>query len=72
MKKLREATSRFENNKSKKEFMDNPTKPMWAKGGSVKVNKKNKTKKQNKKYVTVKNRFSDRMLPNKKRTTRIY
>jgi len=72
MKKLREATSRFENNMSKKEFMDNPTKPMWAKGGSVKVNKKNKTKQKNKKYVTVKNRFSDRMLPNKKRTTRIY
>jgi len=72
MKKLREATSRFENNMSKKEFMDNPTKPMWAKGGSVKVNKKNKTKQKNKKYITVKNRFSDRMLPNKKRTTRIY
>tara|TARA_R110002051_G_scaffold297056_1_gene363294 strand:- start:567 stop:1067 length:501 start_codon:yes stop_codon:yes gene_type:complete len=37
----------------------------WKKGGSVKVNKK-------KKYREVTNRFSDRMLPNKKRTTRIY
>jgi hypothetical protein len=70
MKKLREATSRFENNKSKKEFMDNPTKPMWAKGGSVKVNKKKQNIKKT--YRTVTNRFSDRMLPGKKRTTRIY
>jgi len=70
MKKLREATSRFENNKSKKEFMDNPTKPMWAKGGSVKVNKKKQNIKKT--YRTVTNRFLDRMLPGKKRTTRIY
>ncbi len=70
MKKLREATSRFENNKSKKEFMDNPTKPLWAKGGSVKVNKKKQNIKKT--YRTVTNRFSDRMLPGKKRTTRIY
>ena len=37
----------------------------WKKGGSVNVKKK-------KKYREVTNRFSDRMLPNKKRTTRIY
>ena len=36
----------------------------WAKGGSVNTKKKQ--------YRTVTNRFSDRMLPNKKRTTRIY
>jgi len=71
-KKLIDAVKRYENNKDSKVFRDDPTKPMWAKGGSVKVNKKNKTKQKNKKYVTVKNRFSDRMLPNKKRTTRIY
>lgn len=70
--KLRDAIRRYENNKDSKVFRDDPTKAMWAKGGSVKVNKKNKTKQKNKKYVTVKNRFSDRMLPNKKRTTRIY
>ena len=36
----------------------------WAKGGSVNLNKKQ--------YKTVINKFSDRMLPGKKRTTRIY
>lgn len=36
----------------------------WAKGGSVNTKKKQ--------YRTVTNKFSDRMLPNKKRTTRIY
>jgi hypothetical protein len=36
----------------------------WAKGGSVSTKKKQ--------YRTVTNKFSDRMLPNKKRTTRIY
>ena len=36
----------------------------WAKGGSVNLKKKQ--------YKTVINKFSDRMLPGKKRTTRIY
>lgn len=36
----------------------------WNKGGSVNTKKKQ--------YKTVTNRFSDRMLPGKKRTTRIY
>jgi len=39
----------------------------WAKGGSVNTKKARKTK-----FRTVTNRFSDRMLPGKKRTTRIY
>jgi len=43
---------------------------MWAKGGSVKVNKKKQSNKKT--YRTVTNKFSDRMLPGKKRTTRIY
>ncbi len=37
----------------------------WAKGGSVKV-------KKSKKYREVENKYSSRMLPGKKRTTRIY
>jgi len=36
----------------------------WKRGGSVNTKKKQ--------YKTITNRFSDRMLPNKKRTTRIY
>jgi len=36
----------------------------WNKGGSVNTKKKQ--------YKTITNRFSDRMLPGKKRTTRIY
>jgi hypothetical protein len=69
-KKLLDAIKRYENNKDSKVFRDNPTKPMWAKGGSVKVNKKKQSNK--KAYRTVTNKFSDRMLPGKKRTTRIY
>ena len=37
----------------------------WAKGGSVKV-------KKSKKYREIDNKYSSRMLPGKKRTTRIY
>ena len=69
-KKLMDAIKKYENNKDSKIFRDNPTKPMWAKGGSVKVNKKKQNIKKT--YRTVTNRFSDRMLPGKKRTTRIY
>lgn len=69
-KKLLDAIKRYENNKDSKVFRDNPTKPMWAKGGSVKVNKKKQSNKKT--YRTVTNKFSDRMLPGKKRTTRIY
>jgi hypothetical protein len=37
----------------------------WAKGGSVNVEK-------SKKYREVENKYSNRMLPNKRKTTRIY
>ena len=51
--------------KLRKAFQDYRDTKKWKKGGSVNVKKK-------KKYREVTNRFSDRMLPNKKRTTRIY
>ena len=69
-KKKKKRGKKYENNKDSKIFRDNPTRPLWAKGGSVKVNKKKQNIKKT--YRTVTNRFSDRMLPGKKRTTRIY
>jgi len=51
--------------KLKKAFQDYRDTKKWNLGGSVNVNGAEK-------YQTITNRFSDRMLPNKKRTTRIY
>ena len=70
-RKLIDANNRYEDNFSKERTAErnglpvDKTKNLWKNGGSVNVNKK-------KKYREVTNRFSDRMLPNKKRTTRIY
>ena len=58
------ARKRYEDNKDKPALKNDPNATFWKRGGSVNTKKKQ--------YRTVTNRFSDRMLPNKKRTTRIY
>ena len=57
----------FQGNRAKfmKAFQKHQDTGRWNLGGSVNVNGAEK-------YQTITNRFSDRMLPNKKRTTRIY
>jgi len=58
------ARRRYEENSAKPALKNDPNATFWKRGGSVNTKKKQ--------YRTVTNRFSDRMLPNKKRTTRIY
>ena len=64
MQKFLTARKNYETNSVKPELKNNPKATFWKRGGSVNTKKKQ--------YKTVTNRFSDRMLPNKKRTTRIY
>mgnify|MGYP004451960777 FL=1 len=58
------ARRRYEENSVKPALKNDPNATFWKRGGSVNTKKKQ--------YKTITNRFSDRMLPNKKRTTRIY
>jgi len=58
------ARRRYEENSVKPALKNDPNATFWNRGGSVNTKRKQ--------YRTVTNRFSDRMLPNKKRTTRIY
>jgi len=58
------ARRRYEENSVKPALKNDPNATYWNRGGSVNTKKKQ--------YRTVTNRFSDRMLPGKKRTTRIY
>ena len=64
LQKFLAARRRYEENSVKPEFKNDPTKTFWKRGGVVKASKGV--------YMEIENRFSDRMLPNKKRTTRIY
>ena len=64
MQKFLTARKNYDANKDKPALKNNPNATFWKRGGLVNTNKKQ--------YRTVTNRFSDRMLPNKKRTTRIY
>jgi hypothetical protein len=64
MQKFLTARKNYETNSVKPELKNDPTKTFWNRGGSVNTKKKQ--------YRTVINKFSDRMLPGKKRTTRIY
>ena len=64
MQKFLTARKNYETNSVKPELKNNPNATFWKRGGSVNTKKKQ--------YRTVTNRFSDRMLPGKKRTTRIY
>ena len=50
--------------KLRKSMQDYKDKGKWAKGGAVRASQGA--------FIEVQNRFSNRMLPNKKRTTRIY
>lgn len=64
MQKFLTARKNYETNSVKPALKNDPNATFWKRGGSVNTKKKQ--------YRTVTNRFSDRMLPNKKRTTRIY
>ena len=64
MQKFLTARKNYDTNKDKPALKNDPNATFWKRGGSVNTKKKQ--------YRTVTNRFSDRMLPNKKRTTRIY
>ena len=64
MQKFLTARKNYETNSVKPALKNYPNATFWKRGGSVNTKKKQ--------YRTVTNRFSDRMLPNKKRTTRIY
>ncbi len=64
MEKFLTARKNYETNHVKPELKNDPNATFWNRGGSVNTKKKQ--------YRTVTNKFSDRMLPNKKRTTRIY
>ena len=64
MQKFLTARKNYDTNSVKPELKNDPNATFWNRGGSVNTKKKQ--------YRTVTNKFSDRMLPNKKRTTRIY
>ena len=64
MQKFLTARKNYKTNSVKPALKNDPNATFWKRGGSVNTKKKQ--------YRTVTNRFSDRMLPNKKRTTRIY
>ena len=64
MQKFLTARKNYETNSVKPALKNDPNATFWKRGGSVNTKKKQ--------YRTVTNRFSDRMLPGKKRTTRIY
>ena len=64
MQKFLTARKNYETNSVKPALKNDPNATYWNKGGSVNTKKKQ--------YRTVTNRFSDRILPGKKRTTRIY
>ena len=64
LQKFLAARRRYEENSVKPALKNDPNATYWNRGGSVNTKRKQ--------YRTVTNRFSNRMLPNKKRTTRIY
>ena len=64
MQKFLTARKNYDTNKDKPALKNDPNATFWKRGGSVNTKKKQ--------YKTITNRFSDRMLPGKKRTTRIY
>jgi len=64
VQKFLAARKKYEENSVKPALKNDPNATYWNRGGSVNLKKKQ--------YKTVINKFSDRMLPGKKRTTRIY